>query len=103
MSEDRRLRAFSERRFGFTTYELAVTRGDFIKISRQVVVIASEAEEEFLQRKVVKDDHATELLHSFEDSRVIAVVVAHVIDDRVKAIELIQTPRLRLIINNLET
>ncbi len=59
----------------------------FIEVQTQITAITGVTQEEILQCKVVKNNHAAASLHRFEDAGVIAVIVTHVINDRVKVVD----------------
>ena len=75
---------------------------DFIEVETEITAIPSEAEEEILKRKIVEDDNPAALLHRFENPRVIAMVVSHMVNDRIKAFELTQAGALSSIIADFE-
>ena len=65
----------------------AVAGGHLVQVEPHVAALAREPEEEVLQREVVEDDDAGVRAHRVEDARVVAVVVAHVVDGRVELAE----------------
>src|SRR4029079_11093558 len=76
----------------------AVTREHLIEIDAQVFALARQAEEKILQGKIVKDGNARSGAHRLDDSRVITMVVANVINDRVELAELF-VDRLGCVVN----
>src|SRR5205085_2342489 len=71
----------------FARRRVAVAGRQLVEINPQVAALARESEEEVLQREVVEDGDACMSAHRVEDARVVAVVVAHVVDDRVELFE----------------
>ena len=103
-ARDERRRSAPGQRFSrCLSRRLAVTRPDFVEINPQVAAGAGQAQKKILQSKIVKDDDAAVLLHRFADAGVIPVVVAHVMQHRIKTIEIVQALRLAAIITNFES
>src|ERR1051325_4128163 len=85
----RRHAAASQMFFSKLPLLLPMTRAHLIQIDAQVFALAREAEEKILQGEIVKDGDARNRAHRLDDSRVIAMVVADVINDRIKARQLL--------------
>ena len=71
---------------------------NFVEVEPQVAAFARQPQKKFLQRKVMKDDDAAALLHRVKDAGVIAMVVAHVVNDRIELFESAQTRALPAIV-----
>ncbi len=76
--------------------------GDLFEIQPQIAALARESEEEVLQREVVEDDDAGARAHRIEYARVIAVVVAQVVDDRIEVFERAQTGSVAPVVAHVE-
>src|SRR4051812_25091816 len=75
---------------------------NFVEIETEVVAFARQAQEKFLEGKVMKDDDAAALLHSFQDPGVVAMVVTHLVNDCIEVFEVSQTRSLTAIVADRE-
>ena len=66
---------------------------NFVKVNIDVPGVARQSEEEILEREVVKNNNAWMMAHYIVDTRVVAVVVAQVIDNSVVVVETIERRR----------
>src|ERR1051326_7610671 len=74
----------SQRLFSYRTCLLAMTELDFAQVQLRLISIARETEKKVLQRKVVQHHDPGPRLHRIKNAGVITMVVAHVIDHRIK-------------------
>ncbi len=100
--EDRGRGPARERLFGLAPRLGAVAGGHLVEVQTHVAALAREPEEEVLEREVVEDDHAGVRAHRVEDARVVAVVVADVIDDRVELAQRRERRRIAPVVAHVE-
>src|SRR5215471_5627871 len=84
---DSRCRPDGERFIGRVSYRLAVTGRHFIQVKTQIPTTVSQIEKELLQGKIVQHHDAWIFDHRLINSRMITMVIAHMIDDRVEGFQ----------------
>src|ERR1044072_1565604 len=98
----RRHCAASQRLFSYGTCLLAMTELDFAQVQLRLISIARETEKKILQRKIVQHHDPGARLHRVKNTGVITMVVAHVIDHRIKLFQPPEKRTLPPVITNLK-
>ena len=96
--QQRRRTASFQRLGRFTRRVVAVTRHDLFQIDLVAPARLGQPKEKILQREVVKDNDARMFARYLEHPLVIAVIVAHVIDDRVVVAQSLQHSRIATVV-----
>src|ERR1051326_9557787 len=98
----RRHRSASQRLFSYRACLLAMTELDFAQVQLRLISIARETEKKILQRKIVQHHDPGPRLHRIKNAGVITMVVAHVIDHRIKLLQPSEKRTLPPVITNLK-
>src|SRR4030095_407896 len=96
----KRRRATMEMFFGEQSFGKTVSGFYFVEIHCHAPLLPGHPQKKILQGKVVQHDDAGPVVHGRVDARVVAIVVAEVIEDGVIVRQTPEQPRMSLIIKN---